>query len=129
MGIVRRKRPTATLKRQRRPVPHGPVRWLAATAAATVGDATGEKMGGLALLVTDGDDVIVANISGYVPLGLIIKIAMNTNALPVDILERLSALMPELGQSGAIAEAQDQPAGDGGTADKQGTAKPTGNPE
>lgn len=54
-----------------------------------LGDATGEAMAGLALLVHDDGDAVIANIVGRVSLGKIVKIASHFDQLPKDFLNKL----------------------------------------
>ncbi|HVY71899.1 MAG TPA: DUF4252 domain-containing protein [Verrucomicrobiae bacterium] len=56
-----------------------------------LGDPSGESMAGLAVLVHDGGDTIIANIVGRVSLGKIIKIASNMNKIPKDLLKKLAS--------------------------------------
>lgn len=56
-----------------------------------LGDPSGESLGGLAVLVHDGGDAVIANIVGKVSLGKIIKIASQFDKLPKDLLQKLSA--------------------------------------
>jgi hypothetical protein len=55
-----------------------------------LGDPAGESMAGLAVLVDNGGDTVIANIVGRVSLGKIIKIASNMNKIPKDFLTKLS---------------------------------------
>lgn len=72
----------------------------------TVSNEAGDQMAGLALLVNQEDTVVILNIVGRIPLGKIIKLAINNNALPENLLEQLSAAIP----SGEVqADTEDQP--------------------
>lgn len=54
-----------------------------------LGDATGETMAGLAVLIHDKDDAVIANIVGRVSIGKIVKIASQMNKFPKDLLKKL----------------------------------------
>lgn len=55
------------------------------------GDATGESMAGLALVIDDKDDAVIANVVGKVSLGKIIQIASRLDKFPKDLLKKLAA--------------------------------------
>lgn len=55
------------------------------------GDATGETMAGLALVIDDKSDAIIANVVGQVSLGKIIQIASRLDKFPKDLLKKLAA--------------------------------------
>jgi hypothetical protein len=55
---------------------------------------SGESMAGLAVLVYDGGDAVVANVVGQVSIGKILKIASRFDKLPKDLLKKLSAAIP-----------------------------------
>ncbi len=55
-------------------------------------DASGESMAGVALLINDGGDAVVANLVGNVSLGKLIKLAMQSKKLPKDLLQKLSGI-------------------------------------
>ncbi len=67
-----------------------------------IGDPSGETMAGLALLVHDGDDTVIANIVGRVSLGKIVKLASQFDKFPKDLLKKLT----ETGGEGADKKAQ-----------------------
>ncbi len=54
-----------------------------------MGDPSGETMAGLALLIHDKSDAVIANIVGRVSIAKITKIATHTNLLPKDLLKKL----------------------------------------
>lgn len=54
-----------------------------------LGDAAGEALAGLAVLVDDDGDAVIANIVGRVSLGKIVKIASHFDKLPKDLLGKL----------------------------------------
>lgn len=55
-------------------------------------DASGESMAGVALLINDRGDAVVANLVGNVSLGKLIKLAMQSKKLPKDLLQKLSGI-------------------------------------
>jgi len=57
-----------------------------------MGDPAGETIAGLAVLVTDGNNVVIVNVVGHVSLGNIIKIAAQSNKLPKDLLNQLAGI-------------------------------------
>lgn len=68
-----------------------------------LGDASGEKMAGLALLINDDGDAVIANIVGRVSLAKIIQIATQLDKFPKDILQKL-AQASQQGEEKAKAE-------------------------
>jgi hypothetical protein len=62
-----------------------------------LGDASGETMAGLALLIQDDGDAVIANIVGRVSLGKIVKLASHLDKFPKDLLKKLT----EAGGAGA----------------------------
>jgi hypothetical protein len=63
----------------------------------SMGDPSGESMAGVAVLVYDGSDAVIGNIVGHVSIGKLIKIAMQTNKLPKDLLKKLQGIGDQLG--------------------------------
>lgn len=57
-------------------------------------DASGETMAGLAVLIHDGSDAVIANVVGKVSIGKIIQIASKFDKIPKDILKKLGAQTP-----------------------------------
>lgn len=55
-----------------------------------MGDPSGESMAGLAVLIHDGGDAVIANIVGRVSLAKIVKIAAQFDKIPKDLLKKLS---------------------------------------
>jgi hypothetical protein len=53
-------------------------------------DGSGEKMAGLALLIQDKGEAVIANIVGRVSIGKLVKVASHMKKFPKDILKRLS---------------------------------------
>lgn len=56
-----------------------------------LGDAKGERLAGLAVLILDGGEAVIVNIVGNVSLGKIIQVASRFDKLPKDLLKKLSA--------------------------------------
>lgn len=54
-----------------------------------MGDASGEALSGLAVLVHDGGDAVIANIVGRVSLGKLVKAASRFDKFPKDLLQKL----------------------------------------
>jgi hypothetical protein len=55
-------------------------------------DPAGESTTGLAVLVADGDDVVIGNIVGHIAIGKLIKIASQSGKVPKDLLKKLQTL-------------------------------------
>jgi hypothetical protein len=55
-----------------------------------LGDESGDGMAGLALIIYDKGNTVIANIVGKVSIGKVLRIATQMNAIPKDILEKLS---------------------------------------
>jgi hypothetical protein len=55
-----------------------------------LGDPSGEKMAGLAVLVFDGGDAVIGNIVGDVSLAKVLKVATHMNKLPKDLIKKLT---------------------------------------
>jgi len=57
------------------------------------GDASGDSVAGLAVLVHDGGDgdTVIVNVVGHVSLGKLIKFASQSNKFPKDLLKQLSS--------------------------------------
>jgi len=58
------------------------------------GSHDGESMAGLALLVHDGADAVIANIVGKVSIGKVVKAASRMNQFPKDLLKKLTDAVP-----------------------------------
>ncbi|MBL9138839.1 MAG: DUF4252 domain-containing protein [Verrucomicrobiales bacterium] len=56
----------------------------------TLGDAKGESLAGLAVLIQDTNDAVIVNIVGNVSLGKILQVASSFDKLPKDFLQKLS---------------------------------------
>lgn len=54
-----------------------------------MGDKSGEKVAGVAVLVHDGNDAIIANVVGNVSIGKLIKAASQSKMIPKDLLKGL----------------------------------------
>jgi hypothetical protein len=59
----------------------------------TKSDASGESMAGLALLISDGDETIVGNVVGNVPIGKLTKIASKMGTNNVQLKKLIEQLM------------------------------------
>jgi hypothetical protein len=70
----------------------------------------GESMAGLALLVYDGGDAVIANVVGHVSVGKILKIASKMDKLPKDLLKKLGAAAVESEGKSEPAKDPAQPA-------------------
>ena len=55
-------------------------------------DAAGESTTGLAVLVYDESDAVIANIVGHISIGKLIKIASQSGKVPKDLLKKLQSL-------------------------------------
>jgi hypothetical protein len=55
-----------------------------------LGDPSGETMAGLAVLIHDDGDAVIANIVGRVSLGKLVKAASKMDKFPKDLLKKLS---------------------------------------
>ncbi len=56
----------------------------------TVSDESGERMAGLAIVVAQDDSVVIGNIEGRFPIGAILRMVANSDALPEDLMEKLA---------------------------------------
>jgi hypothetical protein len=54
-----------------------------------MGDKSGEAVAGVAILVDDGDDAVIANVVGNVSIGKLIKVAAQSKMVPKDLLKDL----------------------------------------
>lgn len=54
-----------------------------------VSDAAGDSVAGLALLIADGHDVVIANVVGHVSIGKLIRIASQSKMVPKEIMKAL----------------------------------------
>ncbi len=78
-----------------------------------LGDASGEAIAGLAVLVHDGEDAVIANIVGRVSLAKIVKVASRFDKFPKDLLKKLAGGGGEQegkGEPAAKPEAKPEPA-------------------
>jgi hypothetical protein len=55
-----------------------------------ISDASGESTAGLALLIHDGNEAVIANIVGKVSIGKILSVASKMDKFPKDLLKKLS---------------------------------------
>ena len=78
-----------------------------------MGDPSGESMAGVAVLVANGDNVVIVNIVGHVSIGKLINLAAQMHKLPPEFLKQLQGVG---GQTTSVSS------------DKKGGAGATGNP-
>lgn len=57
-----------------------------------MGDPSGDSTTGLAVLVCDGDNVVVGNVVGHVSVGKLLKIATQSGKVPKEFLKKLQGL-------------------------------------
>lgn len=57
-----------------------------------MGDPSGEKVAGIAVLVYDGGDAVIGNVVGHVPIGKVIRLASQMNKLPKGLLKKLQGM-------------------------------------
>ena len=74
-----------------------------------VGDPSGESIGGLAVLIHDGGDVVIINIVGRVSLGKLVKVAAQFDKIPKDLLKKLSGVSNEGSEKPAPAKEKEAP--------------------
>lgn len=55
-------------------------------------DASGDKVGGMAVLVYDDGDAVIGNVVGNVPIGKAIRLASQMNKLPKGLLQQLAGM-------------------------------------
>jgi hypothetical protein len=70
----------------------------------------GESMAGLAVLVYDDGDAVIANIVGQVSIGKLVKVASRFNKLPKDLLKKLTGAIPAAEEKSEPAAAKAPPA-------------------
>jgi hypothetical protein len=58
----------------------------------TMSDPAGESSTGLAVLVYDGGDAVIANVVGHVSIGKLIKLASASDKVPKDLLKKLQGV-------------------------------------
>jgi len=56
-----------------------------------IGDPSGDSVAGVAVLVHDGNDTVIANVVGHVSLGKLVKFASQSNKLPKDLMKQLAS--------------------------------------
>jgi len=76
-----------------------------------MGDPSGESMAGIAVLVFDKDDAVVANVVGHVSIGKLIKIASQMDKVPKDLLKKLQGI-------GSQSSEHSTPSGSGDSSNK-----------
>lgn len=80
-----------------------------------MGDPAGEKMTGVAVLVFDGDKVVICNVVGHVSIAKLVKIASQSKKFPKDFLKQLNGVG---GQSSDQPAAKTDDAGGGGSSNQ-----------
>jgi hypothetical protein len=78
-----------------------------------MGDASGENLAGLAVLINDGGDAVIVNIVGRVSLAKVIQVASRFDKFPKDLLKKLSNAGGEKegkGEKSGKTESQSEPA-------------------
>lgn len=66
-----------------------------------MGDAAGESMAGLAVVINDGNDAVIGNVVGKISIGKVIKMASQMDKLPKDFMQKLGGLAAKAsGQNG-----------------------------
>ena len=70
-----------------------------------LGDASGDSMAGLALLVYDGKEAVIGNVIGRVSIGKMIKMASRMDKVPKDLLKKLQGLGNQTGTQPADTSA------------------------
>jgi len=72
-----------------------------------MGDPSGDSMAGLAVLVNNDGDAVIVNIVGRVSIGKLIKVASRSNAVPKDVLKKLSAIGNQAGDAATPPTSKD----------------------
>jgi hypothetical protein len=80
-----------------------------------MGDPSGESMAGLAVLIYDDGDAVIANIVGRVSIGKLVKLASRMDKMPKDLLKKLQGIGNQPGK---------EPASGGDTSDSKDKKKP-----
>jgi hypothetical protein len=75
----------------------------------SIADATGESMAGIAVLVHDGDNAVIAHVLGRVSIGKLIKLASRMDKVPKDFLQKLQGLSAQTGATNAPKPAESYP--------------------
>ena len=58
-------------------------------------------MAGLAVLIHDGNDAVIANVVGKISIGKLIKIASHMDKMPKDLLKKLQGMSNQQGTQSA----------------------------
>jgi hypothetical protein len=74
-----------------------------------LGDASGDGMAGVAVIIYDGDDAIIGNIVGKVSIGKLLKIASQFKGLPPQFMEKLMNATNAPSQAGSKKESDKTP--------------------
>ena len=60
-----------------------------------MGDPSGETVAGVAVLIADGNNVVIVNVVVHVSIGKLVKLAAQSNKLPKDLLKNLAGVTGE----------------------------------
>lgn len=75
----------------------------------SIADASGESMAGLAVLVHDDDNVVIAHVLGRVSIGKLIKLASRMDKVPKDLLQKLQGISTQTGATNAPKPTESEP--------------------
>jgi hypothetical protein len=84
-----------------------------------IGDASGDGMAGVAVIIYDGDDAIIGNIVGKVSIGKLLKIASQFKGLPPQFMEKLMNATNAPSQAGSKKESDKRPSSEDPAAAKE----------
>jgi hypothetical protein len=92
-----------------------------------MGDPSGESVAGVAVLVYDDGDAVIGNVVGHVSIAKLIKLAMQTDKLPKDLVQKLQGVgkqpAPQAAPKADGSAATNKPAEAPEPAPKEPTAK------
>lgn len=89
-----------------------------------IGDASGDGMAGVAVIIYDGDDAIIGNIVGKVSIGKLLKIAGQFKTLPPEFMEKLMGATNANAQAGSPKKGEGQPSPESKPEDKPKAKEP-----
>ena len=84
-----------------------------------IGDASGDGMAGVAVIIYDGDDAIIGNIVGKVSIGKLLKIASQFKGLPPQFMEKLMNATNAPTRAGSKKESDKTPSSEDPAAAKE----------
>jgi hypothetical protein len=90
-----------------------------------IGDASGDGMAGVAVIIYDGDDAIIGNIVGKVSIGKLLKIAGQFKSLPPEFMEKLMGATNANAQAGSGNAGEKKPDSQSKSEDKTENKEPT----